>query len=96
MNLDEVPARPEANRPEAIPESFDGWSMNAPNGQVHMNVGFGFFPSLFSLQFQSFAFLGPTLSEQNAFSNVITEQQWILERLLFGLGSLIVICLIIW
>merc|ERR1719313_3324785 len=28
VSNDEIPARPEANRPEAIPESFDGWSMN--------------------------------------------------------------------
>lgn len=93
---DEVPNRPGANRPEVITQALGGWSMNIPNGQVNMNMGLGFFPSLFGLQFQSFAHQSSTVDGESAGSIVVTEQQQFLERILVALGSLMVICLIIW
>ena len=93
---DEVPNRPGANRPEVITQALGGWSMNIPNGQVNMNMGLGFFPSLFGLQFQSFAHQSSTVDGESAGSIVVTEQQQFLERILVALGSLMIICLIIW
>ena len=94
--VEEVPNRPGANRPEVITETLGGWQMNTPDGQVNMNIGFGFFPSLFGLQFQSFALRSPTQDSENTGSIMITGRQQFLERILLGLGSLIIICLIIW
>ena len=93
---EEVPNRPGANRPEVITQALGGWPMNIPDGQVNMNIGFGFFPSLFGLQFQSFALQSPTQDSENTGSIMITGRQQFLERILVGLGSLIIICLIIW
>ena len=93
---DEVPNRPGANRPEAITNTLSGWSMNAPNDQVEMNIGFGFFPSLFGLQFQSFALEVPTPNGERTRSIVVAEQKQFLGRCLVALGSLVIVCLIIW
>ena len=93
---DEVPNRPGAHRPEAITNTLSGWSMNAPNDQVEMNIGFGFFPSLFGLQFQSFALEVPTPNGERTRSIVVAEQKQFLGQCLVALGSLVIVCLIIW
>lgn len=87
----DVPNRPNAHRPaNPNPNNMPGF-LNAQNGPNDMATGFGFFPSLFGLQFQSFAVQPPMPGPATADE----IQQEFLSRMLIGLGSFVVLCLII-
>ena len=88
-----VPNRPTGHRPE--PQNFPTQSNPGGNlqyGVVTFSAGFGFFPSLFGLQFQSF----PSL-HRNAAQPLTEEelQQLHLSRALLVLGSLVLFGLLI-
>jgi len=90
----EVPSRPNAHRPAAVnSNNFPGF-LNNPNGAGNdMSSGFGFFPSLFGLQFQSFAVQPPTSVGRPPTQDEI--QQEFLSKVLIGLGSFVILCLLI-
>lgn len=87
-----IPNRPLGHRPDPINESA---VHNTPInigynfGGISFSAGFGFFPSLFGLQFQSFAPAGTsgTQLEEDA-------QQAYLSRVLLFLGVSVILCLL--
>lgn len=90
-----IPSRPAAERPE-VPQATNGIPnlFGGNTGGVTFSAGFGFFPSLFGLQFQSFNTAQP---QQNNEENMTAEerQQAFLSRLLLMLGSFIILCLLL-
>mmetsp|Transcript_4688 Transcript_4688/g.11646 ORF Transcript_4688/g.11646 Transcript_4688/m.11646 type:complete len:350 (-) Transcript_4688:1894-2943(-) len=62
-------------------------------GGFHVSAGFGFFPSLFGLQFQHFPPLHPTTNQQVAPGE--QRQRDVLSRFLLCLGIAIVFCLLL-
>lgn len=90
-----VPNRPAGQRPvlpERQTQAATGQLGDAVNGVGLALGGVGFFPSLFGLQFQSFAplepaFRGGDLSPEE-------QQQAYLSRLLLMLGSFVILCLL--
>lgn len=88
-----IPNRPQGHRPDPI--LSDHHSGQSPInigynfGGISFSAGFGFFPSLFGLQFQSFApaSANGTQSEEDA-------QQAYLSRVLLFLGISVVLCLL--
>uniref|UniRef100_A0A7S2V596 RING-type E3 ubiquitin transferase n=1 Tax=Fibrocapsa japonica TaxID=94617 RepID=A0A7S2V596_9STRA len=92
-----IPQRPAGQRPEPRPPQNNN-NINDPNqgmagqfGNVQFSAGFGFFPSLFGLQFQTFS------TPQRNNNGVMTPeeiQQAFLSKVLLGLGSLVILCLL--
>lgn len=87
-----IPNRPQAHRPDPI--NSVGGNQTPLNigynfGGISFSAGFGFFPSLFGLQFQSFAPGGTSApqSEEDA-------QQAYLSRVLLFLGLSVILCLL--
>jgi hypothetical protein len=66
---------------------------NGQFGGMSFSAGFGFFPSLFGLQFQSFAPMPPPPTEGQPLTAEQREQEFI-SRLLLGLGTLVVLGLL--
>ncbi|CAM9808953.1 unnamed protein product, partial [Heterosigma akashiwo] len=65
-------------------------------GGVTFSAGFGFFPSLFGLQFQSFNTAQPQQNNEGEGRYASEErQQAFLSRLLLMLGSFIILCLLL-
>mmetsp|Transcript_31688 Transcript_31688/g.40640 ORF Transcript_31688/g.40640 Transcript_31688/m.40640 type:complete len:241 (-) Transcript_31688:325-1047(-) len=90
-----IPSRPAAERPDVQPPPNQGaQSPFGPNqANISFSAGFGFFPSLFGLQFQSF---NTTPNNQNNANMTQEEQQQaMLSRLLLMLGSFIILCLLL-
>lgn len=88
---DDVPQRPAGRRPPPPPEHH-GAAGAAPGGpQVAFTAGFGFFPSLFGLQFQSFQ--PPHTHGADATPEEI--QQARVSRALVMLGMFVVLCLML-
>lgn len=101
-----IPNRPPGRRLEApaIPEGGGfaaGAALNDPNAPfgntgISFSAGFGFFPSLFGLQFQSFA-PAPTAGAAAAAQQGFDEdeaQQLYLSRILLLLGASVILCLL--
>ncbi len=87
-----IPSRPQGHRPEVSEQSPVGIGNNGYNahfGGVSFSAGIGFFPSLFGLQFQSFAPASGTGSEQEE-----DEHRAYLSRVLLFLGVSVILCLI--
>ena len=92
---DSIPNRPAAQRPappERPAQSTVGQLGEAGNGMGLGTGGVGFFPSLFGLQFQSFAPLEPAFRGGNLSPE--EQQQAYLSRLLLMLGSFVILCLL--
>jgi E3 ubiquitin-protein ligase RNF5 len=91
---DQIPNRPLGHRPEPQIISAAGLPNSAANiaqfGGITFSAGFGFFPSLFGLQFQSFTPLLPS----NGIENPEEAQQLYLSRVLFLLGFAVILCLL--
>ena len=98
---DNVPNRPGGHRPEpqqqtnaAGMHNING-QLNAQFGGMSFSAGFGFFPSLFGLQFQSFA---PPISQiPNDGNRPLTPEeleQKMLSRFLLVLGSMVILGLL--
>jgi hypothetical protein len=97
-----IPARPQAQRTETTEggryggrggggggggfEAANGGGFN--NVNVHFSAGFGFFPSLFGLQFQTIG-IWPPRGASAPFSPEETHHQF-LERVLLSVGTLII------
>jgi len=90
-----IPSRPTAERPDVQQPRFQGipGGFGINQGNFQFTTGVGFFPSLFGLQFQSFI---PTPPNQNN-ANLTPEerQQAFLSKLLLTLGSIIIVCLLL-
>ena len=96
-----VPSRPGGHRPEpqqqqnaAGMQNING-QLNAQFGGMSFSAGFGFFPSLFGLQFQSFA--PPVPPVPNDGSRPLTPdevEQKMLSRFLLVLGTMVILGLI--
>lgn len=88
-----VPNRPNAQRPEptANIQTGLGNNNNLQYGVVTFSAGFGFFPSLFGLQFQSFP---NPVRDPNRPMNEEELQQVELQRVLYVLGALVLLALI--
>ena len=90
-----VPNRPHGRRLEPQNNTGGGAGMQnlqAQYGGISFSGSFGFFPSLFSLQFQSFA---PAHVPNNRPPNSDELQEEFLSKVLFGLGSAVVLCLLL-
>lgn len=86
-----IPNRPLGHRPEAISDAVHNTPINIGYnfGGISFSAGFGFFPSLFGLQFQSFAPAG-----NNAAQAEEDAQQAYLSRVLLILGISVIMCLL--
>ena len=88
--VEDVPNRPNAHRPEASPFGTRAGGLD-PNTQ-QMSTAYGFFPSLFGLQFQNFAQSDSTSSDSNP--ERIAEDLF-LTRVLVFIGSGVFLCLVV-
>jgi len=89
-----IPSRPQARRPESNPTEAATGNNAQINigynfGGISFSAGFGFFPSLFGLQFQSFAPATPNASQSEE-----DAQQAYLSRVLLFLGVGVILCLL--
>jgi E3 ubiquitin-protein ligase RNF5 len=93
--LENIPSRPQAHRPEpammenANQNAFLNPTFTTAFGGTSFGSGFGFFPSLFGLQFQSFA---PAPANANEAEE--EEQRKYLSRVLLLLGFTVILCLL--
>jgi hypothetical protein len=87
----DVPSRPNAHRPAVNNLGILG-GQNFPAGAGDMNTGFGFFPSLFGLQFQSYAVNPPRPAGRPPTAE--ENMQEMLTRILLGLGCFVLLCLL--
>jgi E3 ubiquitin-protein ligase RNF5 len=88
---DAVPNRPQGRRPEPTAGAATGNNMNAQFGNMSFSVGFGFFPSLFGLQFQNFTPVQPQTGRPLTPEEI--EQQK-LSRVLMGIGIIVLSALL--
>ena len=96
-----VPNRPGGHRPEPQQQttatgmqSING-QLNAQFGGMSFSGGFGFFPSLFGLQFQSFAPPVPaTPNDGNRPPTLEESEQKMMSRFLLVLGTMVILGLI--
>ena len=88
----EVPNRPNAHRPAPINTNIPGF-LNTQGTGNDMTSGVGFFPSLFGLQFQSYAVQPPIPNGRPPTPEEI--QQEFLSKILIGLGSFVILCLLV-
>jgi E3 ubiquitin-protein ligase RNF5 len=95
-----IPNRPQGHRP--LPPVLDMGNPNTAGNQFQFNgqfqgisfsTSFGFFPSLFGLQFQSFAPILPETAE-NLSTAEEEQQQLYLSRVLLLLGIAVICCLL--
>jgi len=84
----DVPNRPNAHRPEPSPMGPRVGGLD-PNTQ-QMSTAYGFFPSLFGLQFQNFA----QPEGANDVGSERDDEDLFLSRALVFLGALVFVCLI--
>mmetsp|Transcript_15073 Transcript_15073/g.22675 ORF Transcript_15073/g.22675 Transcript_15073/m.22675 type:complete len:216 (-) Transcript_15073:132-779(-) len=101
----EVPNRPHAQRPAPGPSvppqggPIPPGAMAGQFGGIQFFAGFGFFPSLFGLQFQNFAPPPPHAQRQHQQAGrALTQeeiQQNFISRFLVMLGTFVIICLIL-
>lgn len=87
---EDVPNRPLGRRIEAPPVSAQN---NPTTAQFHggfatVNASYGFFPSVFGLQFQSYT----SMTGRNNTSEDSARQLY-LSRILYFLGALVIVCL---
>ena len=87
-----VPSRPNANRPEAGIPSSEHMNGNDQNS-ASFSTGFGFFPSLFGLQFQSFIQPIPSNNDRPMTSEEV--QHVFMSKILVALGTFVIICLLL-
>lgn len=91
-----IPNRPPAHRPEPMPLFTGNNNMNGNYatqfGGVSFSTGFGFFPSLFGLQFQSFI---PQPNNDAGLNPDEELHKTYLSRFLYGLTVAVVVCLLI-
>ena len=94
-NVENIPNRPQAHRPEPLPALHPQTGpYNQQAGGILFSAGYGYFPSLFGLQFQSFTPSVP-LSTNNNTNNANEEiQKVFLSRVLLGLGVAVILCLL--
>jgi E3 ubiquitin-protein ligase RNF5 len=95
--VDFIPSRPQAHRPEPADLNNNtqnvafNFGYNAQIGGISFASGYGFFPSLFGLQFQSFA---PAPTAVAANDEEEEEQRKYLSRVLLCLGVTVILCLL--
>ncbi|KAG5191998.1 hypothetical protein JKP88DRAFT_284769 [Tribonema minus] len=104
-SAENIPERPTAERPRAerprgvFGEGFGfgggggGGANEFAQGGMTITAGFGFFPSLFALQFQRFT-SAPAGAQAPADSED-AAQQAMLSRILLALGTFVVACLLL-
>jgi E3 ubiquitin-protein ligase RNF5 len=81
-----VPSRPQGQRPEPEDQTVGA----APGqAQISFTGNFGFFPSLFGLQFQEFI---PQPTRNGDILSPIELQEQFLHRALLGLGTIVFLC----
>ena len=95
----DVPSRPQGRRPEPVQQPnannafpSDANTMNAQFGAVAFTGSFGFFPSLFGLQFQNF--VPPLPPNANGTLSPEEEHERFLSKMLVAIGGLVVLSLI--
>lgn len=95
---DFIPSRPQAHRPEPSDTQNNNTQNGAFNfgyntqiGGISFASGYGFFPSLFGLQFQSFAPAPTSVASSDADEE---EQRKYLSRVLLCLGVTVILCLL--
>lgn len=99
VGTDFVPSRPQAHRPEPADMQNNNtqnnatfnFGYNAQIGGISFASGYGFFPSLFGLQFQSFAPAPTSVAASDADEE---EQRKYLSRILLCLGVTVILCLL--
>mmetsp|Transcript_7339 Transcript_7339/g.14823 ORF Transcript_7339/g.14823 Transcript_7339/m.14823 type:complete len:196 (-) Transcript_7339:125-712(-) len=85
-----IPNRPQGHRPDPVNLTQNNPINIGYNfGGISFSAGFGFFPSLFGLQFQSFAHAGLSANQ----SPEEEAQQAYLSRVLWFLAVAVVLCL---
>ena len=87
-----IPNRPQGHRPDPVATACgQNTSSNIGYnfGGISFSAGFGFFPSLFGLQFQSFAPIGTNTTQEEE-----DAQQAYLSRTLLFLGVSVILCLL--
>ena len=90
-STENIPNRPAGHRPEPINPQFAAPGNNARQmqyGGLSFSLGFGYFPSLFSLQFQNF----PTDAQNDQQGDA--EQRVMMSKTLSLLGFMVVLALI--
>lgn len=91
---EQVPSRPQGRRPEPVQQADNGvFPADANNmqfGGVAFTGTFGFFPSLFGLQFQNYV---PPLPTNRALSPD-EEHEKFLAKVLMTIGGLVLACLV--
>ena len=93
---EQVPSRPQGRRPEPVPQNTanmfpaDANNVNAQFGAVAFTGTFGFFPSLFGLQFQNYV---PPLPTNRALTPE-EEHERFLSKVLFTIGGVVLACLV--
>eukprot|EP01039_Chlorochromonas_danica_P007409 gene7409-8195_t len=91
-----IPSRPQAHRPEPVDPHAQGGlfttngTYSAQLGGMTFSAGMGFFPSLFGLQFQSFA----PAPAPGATDEEDDEHRAYLSRVLLFLGISVILCLL--
>jgi E3 ubiquitin-protein ligase RNF5 len=90
---DGVPNRPQGRRPEPQAENLgmNGANFNMQYGGLTISAGFGFFPSLFGLQFQNIPI---SASSSNTAPNTDEAQNLQLSRILIVLGIVVIMALL--
>ncbi len=94
---EQIPNRPLGHRPEPLAGGLIGNPLNANlnqfGGGVALSPGYGYFPSLFGLQFQSFTTGGPAAGTEAA--RLEAEETLYLTRILYFLVTCVVLCLLL-
>lgn len=90
-SADAIPNRPQGRRPEPTTGAPTGNNMNAQFGNMSFSVGFGFFPSLFGLQFQNFT---PTQAQTGRTLTPEEIEQQKLSRVLMCIGVIVLSALL--
>lgn len=87
---DVVPNRPAGHRPDPVAAQLQQNARNMQYGGLSFSIGFGYFPSLFGLQFQNYP------SEPNSqLSQQEEESQAYLSRTVLALGFVVFLALIL-
>jgi hypothetical protein len=89
----DVPNRPQGRRIDATTQNPQANVANNPFGGVTLPSSYGFFPSLFGLQFQSFT--RPSANTNRQLNAEDASQQLYLSRYLYVLAAFVFACLIL-
>jgi len=86
----DVPNRPQGQRPEPPEPAMGGQAFGGGGGLTYTG-NFGFFPSLFGLQFQEFV---PQPTRNRAVLSASEQHEQFLYKVLIAMGSVVFICFV--